>query len=144
MQSRSHKVLYIVNSGAMPASVCCFSISAGKKSMFSIKIYLGCDYHGINRQNICTIRGNPVWKQIQKCFGREAEGSFERWQDPRGITHTHRGCFWLWLSDAKIWVMDAVSLRFATSDDQGTDFSYILDDCFCTNIILARGNGCFG
>ena len=26
----------------------------------------------------------------------------------------HRGCFWLWLSDAKIWVMDAVSLRFAS------------------------------
>ena len=66
--------------------MCCFSISAGKKSMFSIKIYLGCDYHGMNRQNICTIRGNPVWKQIQKCFGREAESSFERWQDPRGIT----------------------------------------------------------
>ena len=61
---------------------------------------------------------------------------------PGGL-HTG-GCFWLWLSDAKIWVMDAVSLRFATSDDQGTDFSYILDDCFCTNIILARGNECFG
>ena len=58
------------------------------------------------------------------------------------------GCFWLWLSDAKIWVMDAVSLRSAPSDDHDSDFSYILNDRYytylLTNTIPAMGNGRFG
>ena len=78
--------------------------------MFSIKIYLGCHYRGMNRQNICKIlfgnRARSVLDERLKALwgGGRSQGDyrcFQLWLSDAKI------CFQPWLSDAKIWVMDA-------------------------------------